>query len=313
MSDSPSTKNGYYYFPDAEVVRVTTVLGHYQDFSRVPADDLEFAGLRGTAVHHGTTLMDGLVPGEGLDWSTVKPEVAGYLKGWERFRADTGFEASSIELVVRSRTYGYAGTLDRIGLFDGQPTVLDIKTGAINSFVPLQLAAYRQAAKETDGVELEDISRHSVHLTADGNYSCCRWEKDEEDFQTFLVMLSLWRWFRQERLLRAEKKTATSASRASWSREMLEGLSTLDDEGMAEKLARLAALKGAVSEHRALDKALKDHWEGNERTLVKSQDHGSWLVEGRDGERHYKAQPYKEARTSRSWTTTYTLINDEDG
>ncbi len=302
----------HYVFPDAEVIRVTKVLEQYQEFSMVPAEDMEFGARRGTAVHYGTMLIDGAIPGAVIDYSKVEPEIEPYLRAYERFKGDSGFISQEVEKVVRSRKHGYAGTLDRIGIYEGAVTILDIKTGPLSPFERNQLAAYRQAHIEQSGGASGDISRHSVHLKADGNYDPMGpWENDDDDFRDFLVMLHLFRLLDRKRLLK-DKTFSSAKPRPSWSREMLAELSTLQDEGLAAKIARFHELKALVSEHRALDKALKAHFEGNERTLIKGVESGWWLVEGEEKVTNYQEQPAKEARTTRTWRTTFTEIEDAE-
>jgi hypothetical protein len=131
---------------------VTTILSPLNDFSKVPPDRLEWARERGQAVHAVTAMYD-----EGtLDPSSVHPIIQRFLDGWVKFRADTGFVPLWTEAFVRSKKYGYAGRLDRIGYLPAGErwpechVIADLKTGAT---IPIslgpQVAAYRQAAIET--------------------------------------------------------------------------------------------------------------------------------------------------------------------
>ncbi len=301
----------HYVFPDAEVIRVTKVLEQYQEFSMVPAEDMEFGARRGTAVHYGTMLIDGAIPGEAVDYSKVEPEIEPYLRAYERMKSDTGYIVQRVERIVRSRKHGVAGRLDREGIMEGAEDILDIKTRRQSPFDPLQLAMYAQASVETFGGAYGDRQRHSVHLTADGNYTVCRWENDERDLRAFLVMLHLYRWLDDKNLL--QDKTFSSAKpRPSWSREMLAEFSTLQAPEMAIKIRRFHELKKLVSEHRAMDKALKAYFEGNERVVIDGLGEGKWLVEGAEKVTNYQEQPPKEARTTRTWRTTFTEIEDAE-
>lgn len=60
-----------------------------------------------------------------------------------------------IEKIVYSKTHKYAGTVDRIVEVDGCFEIWDLKTGSnVYDKYFLQLAAYRQAVKETLGLEI---------------------------------------------------------------------------------------------------------------------------------------------------------------
>jgi hypothetical protein len=142
---------------------------------------------RGTMVHRACEFHD-----EGdLDESTVDPAIAGYLDGWKKFRAETGFVASCIEWRRAHPIYGYAGTVDRIGVFDGRPTVIDIKTGSFDDWMGIQLAAYEGLANST--VKIGRHQRLGVVLTAEGKYSVLKFE-ERSDWPIFLSALSLYNW-----------------------------------------------------------------------------------------------------------------------
>lgn len=80
---------------------------------------------RGKAVHKAIELYDS---GD-LDESTLHPAVVPYLKGYIRFREDTGFETVVNELMLHSDTDGYAGTLDKVGRLPGMGLgILEIKS-----------------------------------------------------------------------------------------------------------------------------------------------------------------------------------------
>jgi len=94
---------------------------------------------RGTAIHQACSDRD-----HGLDVSDfLKGEYGGYLTSYIKW-----FEAvqpiwTSIETPRYSEKYGTAGTADRVGTFhDGQPLVLDLKSGGRASWHSVQLAFY---------------------------------------------------------------------------------------------------------------------------------------------------------------------------
>ena len=80
--------------------------------------------------------------------------------------------------------YGY--TLDREGLFNGRPTVVELKcTAAIEpSWFP-QVAAYEHALFRIDGIRRQRIA---VHLKPNGNYSLVSLS-DVRDYSIFRTAL----------------------------------------------------------------------------------------------------------------------------
>ncbi len=131
-----------YILGDASVPSVTTIIkaagcideGHFSEEARQ----------RGTAVHLATRYHD-----EGtLNELTVDKKVFPYLFAYREFRKDTGFMPLEIERVVYSQSYGYAGTIDRIGVLNDKPVLIDLKTGPYSSWHDMQVTAYRMAAYE---------------------------------------------------------------------------------------------------------------------------------------------------------------------
>jgi hypothetical protein len=132
-----------------------TVYGHYP----YP----EGAAERGHHVHLATQLFDE----NDLDEATLDPVVAGYLEGWKLFREEMDFNPLQIEMKVYNPTYGYCGTLDRIGTFRDKPNnrkaLIDIKSGAKEWHHPLQSMAYAACLDEPH-------DRYALYLSADGKY-----------------------------------------------------------------------------------------------------------------------------------------------
>lgn len=102
----------------------------------------EQAARRGTAVHEACALIDyGETPEE-------TPEFAGYLTAYRRFLHDYKPDWELIEFPMGSLDLGYAGTMDRCGMIDGERCVLDIKTGQLHyTAVSAQLTAYAMLYK----------------------------------------------------------------------------------------------------------------------------------------------------------------------
>jgi hypothetical protein len=157
------------YFADGiQLPSVTQILdraGFISDFAKRDAQ----ACWRGTAVHQ-ICADDDL--GNRIDFRKMPLELRNYVRGWRRFRAETGFECYEVERRVDSVKNGYSGRLDRLGALPGQSlaVVLDIKTaksGSVADYVRYQLAAYAH------GYEPGKVfNRVGVALKPDGTYRC---------------------------------------------------------------------------------------------------------------------------------------------
>jgi hypothetical protein len=122
--------------------------------------------LRGTAVHTACQYDD-----EG-DLGKCPEELLGYVNAWRKFRAETGFYPTHIELALASQTYQYAGMIDRVGILNDALTLVDLKSGAFQAWHALQLAGYWQLLTENMlALELPAISSALVVcVSADGSY-----------------------------------------------------------------------------------------------------------------------------------------------
>ncbi len=147
----------------------------------------ETAMLRGTLVHRICEFHDQ----SDLKEDSVDPALAGYLEAWKTFRAETEFVPSGIEWRRAHPLYRYAGMVDRIGRFGGLPAIIDIKTGASDPWMGVQLAAYEGLVVQDGPVGVN--RRLGVHLTSEGKYSIQRFE-DGSDWPIFLSALGLYNW-----------------------------------------------------------------------------------------------------------------------
>lgn len=185
-----------YTFEGKPYPSVTRVLRLIEDFTGVPAEALDFAAQRGIAVHDACAYDD---LGDLAD-DTVDEIVRPYLDAWRSFKADAAFEPIEIELPVVHGGLEYAGTLDRVGLVNGKPAVIDIKTGSV---LPLgagpQLAAYAEAYAWMVGAALVKRPsqlprrRYVVWLKGSGKYQLVKYDSPE-DWGVFRSALEIWRW-----------------------------------------------------------------------------------------------------------------------
>lgn len=175
-----------YSYRGVVVPGVTTVIGStLLDFSHMPNEVMERARQRGTDVHELTEMLD--VDG-GYPVSKYDP----YVCAWVAFKEDFDFQPDEVEQKVFHSTLLYAGTLDRVGVINGELSVVDIKTGAIYPEYALQLAAYQAAANE--GRVGEKIkARYSVQLRDNGTYTVQKYES-KADLSVFVAALSIYNW-----------------------------------------------------------------------------------------------------------------------
>lgn len=143
----------------------------------------EAAAWRGSVVHMCCELDD-----EGdLDESSVPEEARGYLDAWRLFKSQNPMNFVSIEQPMDR--FGYAGTPDR----DAEWAVVDLKTGAIQPWVALQLAAYTELIGETGS---RAFNRFAVRIGNDGKYAVKEFPLVERrrDLALFHSALSIYNW-----------------------------------------------------------------------------------------------------------------------
>lgn len=177
------TEDPHGYVVDGHsAVSVTQVLDDSGliDFEGIPDHTLEFAASRGQAVHSATHYIDD----ETIDWSTLDPRIEGYLRAYDKFKAESGFIPELIEVPVYNPYGNYAGMVDRIGFMNDYITEIDFKTGSAPFWVGLQTAAYAAACGHTYGVHIE--KRFALELKDSGKYSlvACTNPADYQDFET---------------------------------------------------------------------------------------------------------------------------------
>lgn len=154
------------YFYDGHIFpSVTEICAPLQSFDVSPAV-LQQAQRRGTQVHEYTQLIDYGVEPDELE---VEPELAGYVIAYMRFLRDYKPQWEMIEQPLVSTAERYAGTLDRFGVIDGKPWLVDIKTTAQPKRPTLiswacQLVGYSQM------LEYAVYCRVDLQLKKDGTY-----------------------------------------------------------------------------------------------------------------------------------------------
>lgn len=160
------------------------------DLSKIPQAILDPARKFGVAVHSVTEYWDE----QCLDLKTVDAPLIPYLEAWKQFKADYRIEVKEIELVVYSRKWWYAGTLDRIVTANATDLkiLLDIKsTTTLSPATAIQTAAYQLAYEEMTGEKIS--KRWCIQLKKTGTYSIEE-HKDPNDKNVFTATRTLNTW-----------------------------------------------------------------------------------------------------------------------
>ena len=129
---------------------------------------------RGSAVHEATVMYDysGEIPDD------FPAEYAPYLEAYVQFCRDYRPKWELIEHPMADKEFGFAGTLDRFGLINGEYAILDIKTSYKIDIPSLsaQLSAYQQLLsadkKPEEYIKIlgNGINRFGLQLMRDGKY-----------------------------------------------------------------------------------------------------------------------------------------------
>ena len=142
---------------------------------------------RGSAVHMACHMID--TPERGpFDWTSLHPDLHGYVRSWERFKGRIpGFRVIASEAPVCDELIMVAGTLDCLADFGGYEHVLDLKTGPAPKSCRFQTAAYdRMLPPYPQGCR----RRAAVELHADGSVATLRPHEDFNDANYFLAMVA---------------------------------------------------------------------------------------------------------------------------
>lgn len=177
-----------YYAGDRRIPGVTSLLKPLEDFYGIPPAVLERKAAIGKAVHYGCELID---QGE-LDWTSVHPQLEGYIRAYQRFLADTGFRVELSETRVYHAGLQYAGTLDRTGWLQGIKTLVDLKTVCqMSPATGCQTAAYLEALKASQPRDYSPpTDRYGLQLRKDGTYRLHPY-RGTDDWPTFVSLLTI--------------------------------------------------------------------------------------------------------------------------
>ena len=161
------------------------------DLSKIPPDRLEYARVRGTAVHLACHYYDLGI----LNWDSVDPVISGYVRSYVAFIGHTDYRVLGSELSLTSKIWRFCGTLDRIAEINKVPSIVDLKTALISRPVTkLQTAGYHILAND-NFPELKTRKRFELKLFEDGSIGeLIPFNDLEADIQTFLWAVSLHHW-----------------------------------------------------------------------------------------------------------------------
>jgi hypothetical protein len=166
---------------------VTSILEPLQKLDDIPPDVLAAAAEFGQHVHAACHLHN---VGD-LDWDSLDPRLALYVRGYINFLTDSGMQVVHSEKRVGSVMYQYCGTLDLFGFLQRGRALIDLKsTAALPRIVGPQTAAYNQALYETTGDKA--TRRYCLHLKPEG-YKLVE-QTNPQDFNVFLCALGVHRW-----------------------------------------------------------------------------------------------------------------------
>jgi hypothetical protein len=157
-----SDKDGWRWYQEdgkPDKISVTTILDvavpqrlkqYFMKNSKASQEKkLKEAGDIGTAIHAAVEAdLNG-------DEVTLTDKTEPAFNEWLKLKKEHNISAVSTELMVSSDKYGFAGTADIIGWFDGKLCVMDIKTGYYSIKTGWQLGLYRLAHMETDTMKNE--------------------------------------------------------------------------------------------------------------------------------------------------------------
>lgn len=144
----------------------------------------EWHAQKGRAVHHAIHLY----LKDRLDWNSVDERIAGRVKAFERFLAETGLRPTATELRLASKRYQFAGTLDILA----DRTLFDIKPPKPEPFVEIQLGFYSLLCEENKVAKIKNAA--ALCLRDNGTYTLKLVENLRQAQQVALACLTVSNW-----------------------------------------------------------------------------------------------------------------------
>lgn len=150
----------------------------------------------GTAIHRTLELHDK----GALDYSNLDPRLQKCLDLWQDFKHDFGIKILAVEQKVNMGVL-YAGTIDRVAECDGNPAVIDFKSGVPQSWAALQTAAYAMAYSPS---EYKKYERFCLQIHWDLDRVKFKPYTNKEDFNVFMGMCTTYHWKKNHGYLKEE-------------------------------------------------------------------------------------------------------------
>ncbi|MCK5614000.1 hypothetical protein KAR91_69700 [Candidatus Pacearchaeota archaeon] len=124
-----------------------------------------------------------------LDWGSIGEADMPYLDAWIKAVKEKKIEIQAIEVRAYHPLLMYAGTIDRLALIDGEPYILDIKTGAEAKPTALQLLLYGMMFLYS-GIRPK---LKIIYLNGKGNYKPREVSWKDEKFAMAAVRIDQWK------------------------------------------------------------------------------------------------------------------------
>lgn len=159
------------------------------DFSFIPGTDRQGYLDRGRRVHLATEYYDDKT----LDMDSIDPGDRGYIDAYDLFCRRNKWEPELTEEKVAHEALGYCGTLDRIGVLNGDVALLDIKSGGHYPSARLQLWAYALAAVDCGLIETLPEKQVVVQLMQDATYRL-HYHGDRKDRLAWMNIIGAYNW-----------------------------------------------------------------------------------------------------------------------
>ena len=175
-----------YWLGEKRLPSVTQLMKPLFDFEWINKEVLERKSAIGSAVHKATEIFD-----LGLQFeSDLHPLVQPYFEAYQKFTDEIKPTWQGIEERVHNKSLGYAGTLDRFGVIQGEESLLDIKCVAtVSAGAFVQCSAYAEARGNPNA------KRFALQLKPDGKFELHESKAaHREDFGVFISCITQHRW-----------------------------------------------------------------------------------------------------------------------
>lgn len=175
---------------------------------KVDAAVVNQAAFRGKIIHEVCADYD---MGALSDTDEIAPDIAMYLKAWKDFCHDYQPEWLMIEQPMACNDY--AGTIDRVGIIDGEPVIVDIKTTssmdrASKIALCSQIAGYIMLCDSNTEYHIQSKNCMGVQLTKEGKYNVIPVRKVEGKYE-FCSLSLFCKMLQIIKLMKGDKKIVT--------------------------------------------------------------------------------------------------------